>query len=270
MFQLVFDPMRKPVRRLQLVELEDLPWFPRVVRDGGTDWLRFMADLTRVFDRVAPLIRAAMGTTGTTRVIDLCSGGGGPWRTLAEALAEQGDVEVELTDLYPNAAAASLTEGVDHLTFRSEPVDATNVPEELTGVRTMFNCFHHFRPQLARAILDDAVRKRRAIAVFEGVDKRLLPILGMPLQVLAVFLLTPWVRPHRLSRLLLTYVVPLIPALIFFDGIVSMLRIYQPDELRELVADVPGNETFTWDIGVLRVPRSPIGITYLVGTPISM
>jgi hypothetical protein len=82
-----------------------------------------------------------------------------------------------------------------------------------------------------------------------------------------VLLLTPFVRPFRWSRILLTYALPLIPALVLFDGTVSMLRIYLPDELRELVASVEGNETFDWDIGRLPIPRMPIGITYLVGTP---
>ena len=75
---------------MQLVEIEDLPWCPRAIRDGGTDWLRFMANATRAFDAVAPKIRQAMNATGTSSVVDLCSGGGGPWETLAGELAKSG------------------------------------------------------------------------------------------------------------------------------------------------------------------------------------
>ncbi len=257
------------MRRRQLLEIEDQPWCPRVVRDGGTDWLGFMANLTRAFDVVAPKLRSAMERTRTTNIVDLCSGGGGPWLTLERALAASGPVHVELSDLFPNIEALKSLHDRSNgrCGFRREPVDATDVPAELDGVRTMFNCFHHFRPELGRAILADAVRKRRAIAIFEGVDRRALPIAGMPLQAAMVLLLTPFVRPFRWSRILLTYALPLIPALVLFDGTVSMLRIYLPDELRELVASVEGNETFDWDIGRLPIPRMPIGITYLVGTP---
>ena len=53
------------MRRRQLVENEDLGWCPRVIRDGGTDWLGFMANVTKVFLPMAPKIRAAMNATGT-------------------------------------------------------------------------------------------------------------------------------------------------------------------------------------------------------------
>ena len=283
------------MRRMQLIEIEDHDWCPRAVRDGGTDWLGFLANLTRVFDLVAPRVRAAMRATGTNRVVDLCSGGGGPWLTLERALvagnapdadlsreptrhrpieanraaSPRDDVIVELTDLFPNLAAlASLQErSGGRCRFRTEPVDATDVPVGMDGVRTMFNCFHHFPPERARAILADAVRKRRGIAIFEGVDRRCLPLLAMPLQAACVFAMTPWVRPFKWSRLLFTYVIPLIPFVVYFDGTVSMLRIYSPDELRELVATVPGHGDFDWDIGTTPIPGLPLGITHLVGVP---
>lgn len=257
------------MRRRQLVEIEDLPWCPRPVRDGGTDWLGFMANATRGFAPAAPKIRAAMTATGTPRVVDLCSGGGGPWLTLEPELARTGPVQVELTDRYPNleALARIRDRSGGRVGFRATSVDATDVPAELDGVRTMFNCFHHFPPELARAILADAVRKRRGIAIFEAVDRRALPLALMPVQAAAVPLLTPLVRPFRWSRLLFTYVVPLIPLLILFDGSVSMLRIYLPDELRELVAGIPEHDRFDWDIGTTPVPGAPLGLTHLIGTP---
>ena len=76
----------------------------------------------------------------------------------------------------------------------------------------------------------------------------------MPLAMLA---LTPRIRPFRWSRLIFTYVLPAIPLLGLVDGIVSMLRIYSPRELREMVAGVAGHETFDWDIGTQPVRGSP-------------
>jgi SAM-dependent methyltransferase len=257
------------MRRRQLIEIEDLPWCPRSVRDGGTDWLGFMANGTRAFNAVAPKIREAMTATGTSNVLDLCSGGGGPWLTLERELARTGPVRVELTDLYPNvgAFAAIRDRSGGQVAFRPGPIDATDVPAELDGVRTMFNCFHHFPPDGARAILSDAVRKRRAIAIFEAVDRRALPMMLMPVQVAAMFLMTPFVRPFRLSRLFYTYVVPLIPGLVLFDGTMSMLRVYLAEELAELVRTVPGSDTFDWDIGTTPIGPLPVRLTHIVGVP---
>jgi hypothetical protein len=258
------------MRRRQLVEIEDLGWCPRVIRDGGTDWLGFMANVTKVFLPMAPRIRAAMNATGTTEVIDLCSGGGGPWLTLAPELAKSGPVKVELSDVYPNLTAfrdvADRTNGA--VGFRDTPLSASDVPPDIRGVRTIFLAFHHFPPALAAAILSDAVRKRRAIAIFEGVNHRGIGLLSMPGQLPAILVCTPFVRPFRWSRLLFTYLVPLIPFLVLFDGTTSLLRLYLVEELQELVASVPGHESFTWDIGYTPLlPGLPIGPMHLVGVP---
>lgn len=257
------------MRRRQVIELEDFDACPRAIRDGGTDWLGFMANTTRAFDAVAPKIEAAMQAVGTDEVLDLCSGGGGPWRTLSETLRRTRPVRIELTDRFPNQGAfQAVAEASDgRVSFVSTSVDATDVPAERTGVRTMFNAFHHFPPELARRILADAVAKRRAIAIFEGVDRRFLPFFAMPLQAVMVLLLTPFMRPFKLSRMLLTYVLPAIPFIVMFDGAMSMLRMYLPDELEELVRSIPGHEAFDWDIGTTPIPGVPIGITHLVGIP---
>jgi hypothetical protein len=257
------------MRRRQLVELEDLAWFPSAIRDGGTDWLAFMANHTNMFAAAAPHIRRAMHVTATTEVLDLCSGGGGPWLTLEPALRKSGAVCVELSDRYPNVSAwrALSARAGGGLRFRSQPVDATDVPASARGVRTMFNAFHHFPPDVARAILGDAVRKRRAIAIFEGVNHRGAGLAAMPLQLPAVLLFTPFVRPFRWSRLLLTYGLPLIPFLLIFDGTMSMLRLYLEEDLRELLATVADAESFEWDIGVTPTGPLPFGALHLVGVP---
>lgn len=257
------------MRRLHLLEIEDQPWCPRAIRDGGTDWLHFMANTHQAFNAIAPKLRDAMTRFGCDRIVDLCSGGGGPWASLEPLLARSGKIDVRLTDFYPNRAAFTriLLRSAGRIGHCSNPIDATNVPAELVGVRTIFNAFHHFRPQQAQAILADAVGKRRPIVVVEGSDNRLLGIALILLMPLAMLLMTPRIRPFRWSRLLFTYLLPAIPLLGLFDGIVSMLRIYSPGELRELVAGVPGHQSFEWDIGTEAVRGSPIGLTYLVGVP---
>jgi hypothetical protein len=248
------------------VELEDLSWWPRAVRDGGTDWLAFMWNTSQVFSACAPRIRGAMNATGTTRVLDLCSGSGGPWPTLQPALAVSGPADVLLSDRFPHADAVAAA-AARRLRYHPLPVDATAVPPEFDGVRTMFNAFHHFPPPVARAILADAVARRRAVAVFEGVDRRVIGLVAMPLQLPAMLLCTPFVRPMRVSRLLFTYVVPLIPLMVLFDGTVSFLRLYLERDLRELVATVPGAESYDWDIGTTVADRLPVAMTHLVGVP---
>ena len=145
-------------------------------------------------------------------------------------------------------------------------MSALDVPKRLTGFRTMFTAFHHFRPADARAILASAVRDRQGIAIFEATS-RTPAALGMMLAVpLVVWLLTPLIRPFRWSRLFWTYVVPVIPVAIMFDGVVSCLRSYTPGEIQMMAMEV-GGETFEWEAGAAYPQGSAIPISYLIGTP---
>lgn len=76
----------------------------------------------------------------------------------------------------------------------------------------------------------------------------------------------PAVRPFRLPDLRVTYLIPLVPIVVRWDGIVSWLRTYSVEELRALVAEVPGRERSDWSIGEA-AGRGPLPMLYLVGTP---
>ena len=256
------------MRRLQFIELEDLPWFPAVIRDGGTDWLAFMFGVSGAFNAAIPTIRTAMAAADTHVIVDLCSGAGGPWRSLGPALAKHGPVRVVLTDLYPNVRAFTAVRAeAPEVDFHPQPVDATSVPASLQGVRTMFNAFHHFPFSKAAAVLGDAVAAGQPVAIFEGAGTRALALVAMPMQIPLLLLLTPFVRPFRWSRLLFTYLIPLIPLLVLFDGTVSFLRLYSREELREVIAAAPCSEQFKWEIGSAKVPGLPVRLGYLLGVP---
>jgi hypothetical protein len=257
--------------RLHLLELEDQPWFPAFLRDGMTDFLSFLGNVSpQPYVEFARLVAERMRSLGTDRVVDLCSGGGGPGLTLGGLLSEGGTpVTVHLTDIYPNLRrfeqlSAGRGQGV---TFEEAPVDARDVPEHLDGFRVVFNGFHHFDVDDARGVLADAVRKSRGIAIYEMNGRSAPSLLSVLLSPVTLLLVTPFIRPLRLGRLLWTYVLPIMPLAVLWDGIVSCLRVYSPDELRTLVESVPGHDGFDWSIGQLPVPGTPAKATYLLGSP---
>jgi hypothetical protein len=247
--------------RLHWFEVHDQPWCPAAVRDGITDLIQAAQAWFRAYDGIAPRLAAAVARSRAPRVVDLASGAGGPWRRLHPALAALGTrVPVVLTDRFPNLPGLRRS-GLD---FVAEPVDATAVPATLTGFRTLFTSFHHFRPPQARAILADAVRRGEGIGIFEITRREPVSLALNLLGVLAVLVMVPFVRPFRWDRLLVTYLVPLLPLAAAFDGFVSCLRTYDPAELRALVRDFP---TYDWDIGLAPHPFWPIPVTYLIGSP---
>ena len=257
------------IPRVHLFELEDQAWFPSLIRDFATDYLEFMEARMALHRQVVPLLADALRATGSSKVVDLCAGGGGPVVALREELAREGvNVGFVLTDKFPNVPAFRRLEERDPgIEGYREPVDATNVPPQLTGFRTVFNAFHHFKPEDARAVLQSAVSARQPIGIFE-IPERTIPIViaTMFFVPILVLLSTPLITPFRWDRILFTYPIPLVPLTCLWDGTVSQLRAYTPDELNALAASL-GDVGYRWTAGKVRGRDSPIHLTYLIGLP---
>lgn len=223
----------------------------------------------RPYDPVLPRLARALDRAGARRVLDLCSGAGGPWLPLLASWEKEGDPpeEVRLSDQRPSAEAWRRASDATHGRIRPHPapVDARAVPKELDGFRTLFAAFHHFRPAEAEAILHDAVRQRQGIAILEPTQRSARAVALACFSWLFVLLLSAGIRPVRPSRLVLTYLIPLIPLLVTFDGVVSCLRSYTLDELGALARACGGS--YDWEIGEARYPGFPIPVTYAIGVP---
>ena len=257
--------------RLHLFEIEDQPWCPAIVRDLATDYLHFVQTAVSLHRTITPLIREALVASGTTRIVDLCSGGSGPLPAVIAELGKSGIcASATLTDLFPNITAferaADASKGI--IGYVRTPVDARAVPRDLTGLRTLFNGFHHFKPEDARAILLDAANAGQPIAIFEASRRTFKTILpAIVLLPLFVWIATPFMRPFLWKRLLFTYLPPCVLLICLWDGVVSQLRAYTAEELTELGA--PAAHKMYWRSGYTPMVASPGLLTYLVGWPLA-
>lgn len=259
------------VRRMHLFEFEDLAWFPSALRDMTTDFLQEALVLRhRFYAPATPLIADVLRRTGERRVVDLCSGASGPWVSMKKDLEDLvGPVQLLLTDKFPNRAA--LTQACkdidDNRTEMSErSIDATSVPQDVKGLRTIFTAFHHLPPVVAQATLRDAFERRQAICVVEHSERRwpsLLASLMSPPLVAAHALRR---RPRSWARIFLTFVVPVLPLIVIWDGTVSALRTYDVRELEEMTAQLTAPD-YHWDIGRIERSGADPSLTYLIGRP---
>jgi hypothetical protein len=266
------------MRRYRLFEWGDQPWLPRVFRDFITDHLHYglTEKLRRPINRrIARQLKSLLQHVDSGRIIDLCAGAGGPLLTIQRILRDelQLEVDVTLTDLYPNVAAFQHREreGEGRVQACYQSVDAFNVPVELAGLRTLFTSLHHFDPEQVRLILADAARKRQPIAIFEPLERSWRMVLKIgAFSLYQSFVLTPRVSRLTGKRFLLTYVVPLCPACMLWDGMVSALRTYKPEELRQITHGIGGTE-YGWEADTF-VSTGPLGFTapttYLIGRPL--
>jgi hypothetical protein len=256
------------MRNNSLIEIHDHPSFPPLLRDLFTDALQSIWSFSNSYDAIVPRLRSLLNHLDNHQILDLCSGAGGPLITLAPRLqsAAEPTPHICLTDKYPNHEAFQRASLNSAFTYESRSVDAAHVPADLPGLRTIFSSFHHFNPLEARNILTDAFYQRRAIAIFELANPTLKTMLiTSSIPFLAMFL-SLRERPRRWSRLFFTFLIPIIPIALMFDGLISCLRAYSQQELQALVEGL-STPTYQWQIGEDRSGLLPV--TYLIGSPTS-
>jgi hypothetical protein len=189
---------------------------------------------------------------------------------LAEELAADGRaVPVTLTDRFPDPGGMPLAKASEAPEFRydPEPVDATTVAGDRKGLRTLFNAFHHLRPELAGGVLASAVADRRPTAVVEILQRKPIAVLGMLGSPLMALLVVPFMRPFRIAWIPLTYLIPAIPLFIMWDGIVSCFRIYDEQQLLSMAREADPGGSFHWQVQEIPFPPQPIPGIALVGIP---
>ena len=244
--------------RLQLFEIADQPWCPPFIRRAVTAFLATVASRTGIYLPTVNLLKRALGQATTKTIVVLCAGSGGGIRDVAGAFSP--GARIVLTDLVPDP---SFNSSPPAITYDPRSIDARDIPADLKGARVFYGSFHHFAPDDARAILDSTVRAREPIAIFEGTERSFRGIAVCLLIPILVLIMMLWVRPVRLLWIVSTYLIPILPAVILWDGVVSSLRSYTQEEMRGFVEPF---KSYQWEVGILLGPHKE-HISYLLGTP---
>jgi SAM-dependent methyltransferase len=257
--------------RLQLFEFNDQAWAPAAVRDTVVESLSRALEWGRVLEGLVAPFERFLDAAGAKEVLDLGAGGGGPARVLAREIARAGrrPPRFLLTDLHPRVAAwaALREESAGAIDFVPEPVDAARIPPALAAgrARTIINVLHQFPPALATAALADAVRRGAGIFVAEAFERSPLQFANFAPAGLPALLLNPLLSPRdRLAKAALTWLTPAALAISVWDGLVSTLRVYSEDELRQMVAPFGG--AWRWEYGTWAYPPRGRGY-YFRGVP---
>ena len=251
--------------RVHLFEFEDLKWFPSFLRNYMTDFLQFISNKFDVYKPIVPIIEEGLKKSNSNTIVDLASGGGGGILKLNEHLLKNNpNLKIVLTDYYPNIEAFKQTKAsAKNIEYIATSIDALNVPKSLDGLCTQFLSLHHFKPKQAQQIFQNAVNNERAIAIFEAQERNLKSAFFMLLSPLNVLFMTPFIKPFKLGRIVFTYLIPILPIFICWDGLVSVLRTYSIEEMNALISNLDNSDSFEWKLG--KVKSGPSKITYLLG-----
>jgi len=257
------------LKRIHWFEFHDLAWFPATFRDALTDWLRVLWHRIDAYQAIAPILAEMLQESHAAQIVDLCSGASGPLLGIQREFEAAGwDFSAIVTDKFPNVNSMnelrSKSGGLIHA--RPISVDAAAVPRDLTGLRTLFNSFHHFQPPQAQQILKDAYEARQPIGIFEIPNRTFR---GVSFSFIATFvgvlLLTPTMRPQRPAWWIFTYLLPIIPFTVAWDGWVSHLRAYTPEELLQMTCEL--SDSYRWETRSLKIQNDQFTITCLLGVP---
>ncbi|KAI9805693.1 MAG: hypothetical protein M1833_005186 [Piccolia ochrophora] len=227
--------------------------------------------------------------------VDYCAGAGGPTPTIerllnseltstasssssstagmrnGDAPASDGDEPVKflLTDICPHVEAwEALAKKSDNLGYVAEPVDAAAPGARMLGkegrkkkeFRLFSLAFHHFDDALAGEILRSTLEGSDGFGIFELQDRTFSSLLTVTLLGPLLLLLTPFFFWRSPTHLLFTYLLPIVPFVIVFDGYVSSLRTRTTEEVLQLASGNgrikgwkirSGRELHTWPLSYM-------------------
>src|ERR1700674_4435465 len=98
-------PLLIAMRRIQFIELHEQTWFPPTLRNEITDALQCGSQYLKAYAPISELLQRALDASGSSSVVDLCSGSGGPWLDLSRKLRRDTAYRIWLTDIFPNRVA---------------------------------------------------------------------------------------------------------------------------------------------------------------------
>ncbi|KAL0934178.1 uncharacterized protein CTRU02_210977 [Colletotrichum truncatum] len=275
------------IPRFHLFEIDDQPWFPSFLRAHVQEalhatWVnQFPVLQTASPARIAAqILQHTLGSRlASYTFIDFCAGSGGPTPAIERAVnrhlttQKQPNVNFVLTDLYPNPESwARAAAKSDHIGYEPKSVDAANAPRDLLAsygdngkkVFRLFNlAFHHFDDPLATAILKNTLETSDGFAIFELQGRDLYSILMPAILGIGTFLMAPifaW-KLRSLTALIFTYLIPILPFVLVFDGYISALRTRTPEEVKALMRSC-GARMDGWEVKSGRETHMP-GIGYV-------
>lgn len=243
--------------RMHAFEFCDQPWLRGVWREAYLDGLNFLFRLGGIYRNMHKPFGRWARQAGRAHVLDLGSGGAGPIVTLLAAARRDAAPlpQITLSDLYPDLSAFERvkSEFPGQVDYIATPLDAFaegNAGSE-APLRSICTGFHHLTPEQARRFLAAVTARTDGLFIMEPMPRTwlspLMSLLTLPLLMLAPF----FAHRFSLKKLALSTLLPLVPLMIVFDGVVSALRMYHPDELLVLLPE-SARKQWRWEWGTQR------------------
>lgn len=200
-------------------ELEDYSWFPLILRKFQMDFIGYVVTKFHFYDVFIQHVQKQ--NLGNPIMYDLCSGSGEPAMYIYSKSKCFNDVL--LSDKFPSS---------DNIIF----ADVLDMNFQKGYCYTMFNAFHHFTDE-EKIKMIQKIKDSGANAFFvEILEPNFLFFLKVTaLTLIGNLFITPFIKPFSLTRILLTYIIPVNLITITYDGIISILKSKSVNQYKELL-----------------------------------
>ncbi len=210
------------MRRKNVKQISHSRVFPKYLKQLMNEFLSWFVLKVNASKPFIPVINEVLNQTNQKKInyIELNAGGG--IETVKPFLDE--NVEVNISDF--------------------NEFNVQNI-----GVYLFVNSFHLLSVDKAIKALNDITEKGHPIVIVEGNNDSLWQIVGMTFFVpLTVLIASPFVKPFRFTRLIFTYVIPILPLILVIDGCLALIKLYNPNDLKELVSKL-NTTSYEWKMG---------------------
>lgn len=202
-------------------ELEDYSWFPLILRKFQMDFIGFVVTKFHFYDVFIEYLQKQ--NLENTKMYDLCSGSGEP----AIYIFSKSTCfsKLFLSDKFPSS---------DKIIF----ADVLEMDFQKGFCYTMFNAFHHFTDD-EKLKLISKINNSGARAYFvEILEPNLIFIIKvMSLTLIGNLFITPFIKPFSITRIILTYIIPINLFTITYDGVISILKSKSVKQYKEILPD---------------------------------
>ena len=227
------------MKRKHLPQISQQKWFPGFLRNCIHEFMTWFVGKVHAAKPFLPVIQE--GLEYTDSIIALEANVGAGFETV------EGMIDPQIT---------------------VKRMDIQNFDPREEGLYLFVNCFHQLRPEKALSMLDEISKNNQPVVMVEGNNDSLWQVVGMTVFVpLTVLLTAPFVKPFRVSRLIFTYLIPILPIVTLIDGFLALFKLYAPDDLNQLVGSLENN-AYQWKSGKSDNGRGG-KIIYLIGHPVS-
>lgn len=263
------------MKRLELFEFEDYQWLPKSFRSGMTNLIMVFHKMLGTSEVLGDLILEIHKTQPFDQIVDIGSGSGGAMINTISKInnSSQLSIQLLLTDKYPDpkVVANINSQNIPNVSYQSESLNAKNIEDAPSGLKTMIASFHHMSPTIAKEILNSAEKSKETFLVYE-IAKNNIPVIAwwlllpisLTILILMSLVMTPFVKPLRFSQLFFTYIIPVIPLLYAWDGQASLMRTYTFKDIDELIGENK-NVDYIWKIAEAKNRNGKTAGYYIFG-----